>query len=115
MAEEFIVVDNVSRTFSGENEVTAIQDISFTMNKGEFLCIVGQSGCGKSTLLRIMAGIDPVHEGTVQINGSLVDRPDRTRGIVFQEARLLDWMNVRQNVGFALQNIPKEEKNRLEI
>lgn len=113
MAEEFIVVDNVSRTFSGENEVTAIQDISFTMNKGEFLCIVGQSGCGKSTLLRIMAGIDPVHEGTVQINGSLVDRPDRTRGIVFQEARLLDWMNVRQNVGFALQNIPKEEKNRL--
>ncbi len=113
MAEEFIVVDNVSRTFSGENEVTAIQDVSFTMNKGEFLCIVGQSGCGKSTLLRIMAGIDPVHEGTVHINGSLVNKPDKTRGIVFQEARLLDWMNVRQNVGFALQNIPKEEKNSL--
>lgn len=113
MAEEFIAVENVSRVFTGENTVTAIQDISFTMNKGEFLCIVGQSGCGKSTLLRIMAGIDPVHEGTVSINGSVVNKPDKTRGVVFQEARLLDWMNVYHNVGFPLQGMKKEEKNKL--
>ncbi|MBQ3786992.1 MAG: hypothetical protein II799_06925, partial [Lachnospiraceae bacterium] len=42
-----VQVDNVSRTFTGENTVTALQDISFTLQKGEFLCIVGQSGCGK--------------------------------------------------------------------
>ena len=113
MAEEFIVVDNVSRTFSGENIVTAIQDISFTLKKGEFLCIVGQSGCGKSTLLRVMAGIDPVHEGTVRINGKLVDKPDKSRGIVFQESRLLDWMNVSQNVGFPLSGLSKTEKETL--
>ncbi|MBR5114800.1 MAG: ABC transporter ATP-binding protein [Oscillospiraceae bacterium] len=113
MANDYIAVDNVSRTFTGDNTFTAIQDISFTMEKGEFLCIVGQSGCGKSTLLRIMSGIDPVHEGTVTINGNLVTKPDKTRGMVFQEARLLDWMNVSNNVGFPLQGIPKEEKTKL--
>ena len=113
MAQAFITVDNVSRTFAGENAVTAIQDMSFTMQKGEFLCIVGQSGCGKSTLLRIMAGIDPVHEGKVTINGASVNGPDRTRGVVFQEARLLDWMTVEKNVAFPLQGLTKAEKSRL--
>ena len=61
MQEPFVVVDNVGRTFTGENTVTALQDISFSLDKGDFLCIVGQSGCGKSTLMRIMAGIDPIH------------------------------------------------------
>lgn len=110
---DFIVVDNVSRVFSGDKEFTAIQDISFSMKKGEFLCIVGQSGCGKSTLLRIMAGIDPVHEGTVKVNGEEVRKPDKTRGIVFQESRLLDWMNVKSNVGFPLQGMSKKEKDKL--
>ena len=113
MPEAFIQVDNVSKTFYGDKTFTAIQDISFSMTKGEFLCIVGQSGCGKSTLLRIMAGIDPVHEGTVTINGDTVKKPDKTRGIVFQESRLLDWMTVKSNVGFALQNMPKAEKDKL--
>ncbi len=113
MAEDFIVVDNVSRTFTGENTVTALQDISFTLQKGEFLCIVGQSGCGKSTLLRIMAGIDSKQEGTVRINGRLVDKPDKSRGVVFQESRLLDWMNVGQNVGFALTGFSASEKHTL--
>lgn len=113
MAENFIVVDNVSRVFTGENTVTALQDISFSMEKGDFLCIVGQSGCGKSTLLRIMAGIDPTHEGTVKINGKLVKKPDKSRGVVFQESRLLDWMSVSQNVGFPLSGMSKAEKTAL--
>lgn len=113
MAEDFIVVDNVSRIFTGENTVTALQDISFSMEKGDFLCIVGQSGCGKSTLLRIMAGIDPTHEGTVKINGKLVKKPDKSRGVVFQESRLLDWMSVSQNVGFPLSGMSKAEKTAL--
>ena len=113
MTGNFIEVDNVSRTFTGENTVTALQDISFTMQRGEFLCIVGQSGCGKSTLLRIMAGIDPVHEGTVKINGKPVTGPDKSRGVVFQESRLLDWMNVSQNVGFPLSGMSKAEKTAL--
>jgi len=110
---DFIAVQNVSRTFGGDKEFIAIQDVSFTMAKGEFLCIVGQSGCGKSTLLRIMAGIDPVHEGVVYINNDPVSKPDKTRGIVFQESRLLEWMNVKNNVGFALQDMPKGKKEEL--
>ncbi len=113
MTEAFINVDSVSRTFSGEKSITAIQDISFTIEKGEFICIVGQSGCGKSTLLRIMAGIDPIHKGTVMINGSAVTKPDKKCGVVFQEARLLDWMNVCDNVGFPLQGLSKSKKTEL--
>ncbi len=112
-ADKYIIVDNVSKTFTGENVFTAIQDISFTLNRGDFLCIVGQSGCGKSTLLRIMSGIDPVHEGIVSTDGIIVKKPEKTRGIVFQEPRLLDWMNVGQNVGFALQKMPKTERESL--
>lgn len=111
--EDFIRVEGVSRAFSGEKTFIALQDISFSMAKGEFMCIVGQSGCGKSTLLRVMSGIDPTHEGQVSINGSIVTKPDKTRGIVFQEPRLLDWMSVWNNVGFALQDVPKEEKAKL--
>ena len=111
-SKAMIEVEGVSRTFQGDNEVIALQDISFSMQKGEFLCIVGQSGCGKSTLLRIMSGIDPIHEGQVRINGQVVDKPSRSRGMVFQESRLLDWMNVRQNVEFALPGVEKAERRR---
>ncbi|MCR5486154.1 MAG: ABC transporter ATP-binding protein [Lachnospiraceae bacterium] len=113
MADAFITVDNIGRTFTGENTVTALQEISFSLNKGEFLCIVGQSGCGKSTLLRIMSGVDPIHEGKVTINGKVVDKPDPSRGMVFQESRLLSWMTVSQNVGFALKEKEKEKRNQL--
>ena len=60
-----------------------------------------------------MAGIDPIHEGIVKINGNLVNRPDKSRGVVFQESRLLDWMSVSQNVGFPLSGMSKAEKEGL--
>ena len=114
---DFIVVDHVTRVFEGKGPInsqfTAVKDVSFTVRRGEFICIVGPSGCGKSTLLRGIAGVDADHEGRVAIDGDIVTGPSKRRGMVFQEARLFAWMNVSQNIAFALNDISKTEKETL--
>ena len=110
----YISVSNISKTFERKGErVKALDDVSFTVDKGNIVCIVGASGCGKSTLLRAIAGLDPVHEGTVTIDGKEVTRPQKTRGVVFQEHRLFPWMTVEQNIDFALGGRSGEEKRNI--
>lgn len=115
--ENFIVVDNVSRVFADRGSVnsqfTAVKDVSLTVRRGEFICIVGPSGCGKSTLLRAIAGVDAEHTGTVKIAEEIITKPSKRRGMVFQESRLFAWMNVKQNIEFALNDVSKEERIRL--
>lgn len=107
----FITVSGVSKTFpSADGGLTALTDISFSVQKGEMICIVGASGCGKSTLLRAIAGIDPEHEGIVTIDGKEIVRPEKNIGIVFQEPRLFSWLTVEKNVGFALNGVSKESR-----
>ena len=83
----------------------ALDDISFTVDRGEFVTVVGPSGCGKSTLLRIASGLLEHTSGSVE-----VDRDDI--GYVFQEAALLPWRTVRQNVELLaeLRNLPKRDR-----
>lgn len=108
---DFITVAGLTRQFSSaEGTLTALSDISFTVNKGEMICIVGTSGCGKSTLLRAVAGLDPEHEGSVTVDGRKIVRPEKTIGIVFQEHRLFPWLSVEKNIGFALNGISGEER-----
>lgn len=120
-SDNYVDVENVSRTFTKSQgrgvgrkceELHVLENISFAVRKGEFLCIVGGSGCGKSTLLRAMAGLDPEHGGTVRIDGKDVTRPGRDRGLVFQEPRLFPWLTVEKNVIFALNEGTKEEKRQ---
>ncbi len=111
---EFIKVEHVSRTFEEkEGSLDVLEDISFSMAKGELTCLLGASGCGKSTLLRAIAGLDTEHEGTITIGGKPVLKPEKTRGIVFQEHRLFPWLTVEQNIAFALNGVEKNEKKRL--
>lgn len=91
----------------------ALSDINLSVGKGEIIVIVGASGCGKSTLLRAIAGLDPEHEGTVTIAGTEIVKPEKTRGIVFQEHRLFPWLTVAQNVGYAINGMPRREKKNL--
>lgn len=98
--------------FTGKNdELKVLNDINFTVNKGEFICIVGGSGCGKSTLLRTIAGLDLDYEGSVLVENNEVKKPSKRIGLVFQEARLFPWMTVEKNVRFALDKESKEEKD----
>ena len=78
---EFIKVEHVSRTFEEkEGPLKVLDDISFSMDKGELTCLLGASGCGKSTLLRAIGGLDIGHEGTITIGGKPVLKPEKTRG-----------------------------------
>ena len=114
MGQNYIEVKGLSKYFkSRKDSVHALDDINFTAKKGELVCILGPSGCGKSTLLRAISGLDVEHEGTVTVDGKAVCKPEKTRGMVFQEHRLFPWLTVEQNVGFALNDVDKEKKAEL--
>lgn len=101
--------------FFGGGSVLAIEDVNLQIEEGDFVSIVGPSGCGKSTLLYIIAGLRKATAGTVRIDGRVVERPGRDRGMVFQEHALMPWRTVARNIGHGLeiQKVPKGE--RLEI
>ena len=104
----------VAKTF-GKNSI--IHGLDLTVEAGEFLVVVGPSGCGKSTLLRIVAGLEPVSEGDVRIDGRSVTKlSPKERGIamVFQNYALYPHMSVRDNISFGLKlaKIPDDEVSR---
>lgn len=98
-----IVIENVGKKFTDakKNEVTALEDINFSINKQDFVVLVGPSGCGKSTLLNIIGGLLSPTSGTVYFEGMHEKRPNL--GIVFQEIALLPWRTVFQNVIYGLE------------
>jgi NitT/TauT family transport system ATP-binding protein len=97
--------DSVSIQFhraTGGSSV-ALADVSFRVNEGEFVSIVGPSGCGKSTLLNIAGGLLRPTQGSFRISGVNVAGPGPDRAMVFQDASLLPWRNVLDNVLFGIQ------------
>lgn len=92
----------VGRTFDTRGAtVTALEDFSLEIERGEFICIVGPSGCGKSTILRILGGLDHPSSGEVRIFSTGSDQP--LTSIVFQEGSIFPWMTVRQNIEYGLK------------
>jgi len=98
-----ITVEGVSKRFHGAGgAVTALEDISFTVQPGEFVCLVGPSGCGKSTLCHAIAGLRKPDEGRVTVAGEPVSGPSPNHVLMFQEAALFPWLNAVDNVAFGL-------------
>jgi NitT/TauT family transport system ATP-binding protein len=79
----------------------ALTDVSFTVNAGEFVALVGASGCGKSTLLRLIAGLDPASSGEILVAGRPFVGPGRERAMVFQDYSLYPWLSVLDNILFS--------------
>lgn len=106
-----ISFENVSKTFTGQTEVRALEEVSLAVGEGEFVALLGPSGCGKSTLLNLLAGFEKTTEGTLLFDGRSVTRPGPDRGVVFQEAALFPWLTVWQNVIFGpqVQGVPRAE------
>ena len=97
-------IDGVAHQYEGPGgTVPALSRLSFTVRDGEFVSIVGPSGCGKSTLLRIIAGLLHPSEGSVTLNGKLIDSPQREIGLVFQQPTLMPWRTVLDNVALPLE------------
>ncbi len=110
-----IVLDGITKRFGAD--VVAVDDVSLTIDDGEFMVLVGPSGCGKSTILRIVAGLEELTTGEVYIGERQVtDLPAKARDVamVFQNYALYPHMTVEQNLGFGLKlrRTPKEETQR---
>jgi sulfonate transport system ATP-binding protein len=88
----------------GQDRLQVLSGLSFDVNSGHFLSIVGASGCGKSTLLRLISGLDDDYEGEILLSGEPISGPSLKRGIVFQDHRLLPWLTLEQNIGLSLEN-----------
>ncbi len=88
---------------SDSDRFEALSDLSFSVEPGEFVCILGPSGCGKSTLLGALAGHLRHSRGTLLVDGAPVSGPSPERGMVFQHHTLLPWRNVLDNVAFGLK------------
>ncbi|HAH62880.1 MAG TPA: ABC transporter ATP-binding protein [Treponema sp.] len=112
MAEPVIEIKDLGLTYGTEENASyeALKGINLTIDKGEFICIVGSSGCGKSTLLNVIEGLQPATSGTVTINGRKVTGPGVERAVVFQNYSLFPWMSALQNVAFAVYETNKQRK-----
>ncbi|MEO9648424.1 MAG: ATP-binding cassette domain-containing protein [Roseobacter sp.] len=99
----FLSVSNVTKQFG---TFTALDDVSISIEKGEFVCLLGPSGCGKTTLLRLIAGLTDVDAGEVRLENEILTKvPTRKRGfgIVFQSYSLFPNMTVAENIGYGLK------------
>lgn len=99
-----VEVRGVSHRFSLRGEALHVLDnISLTVEPGEFVALLGASGCGKSTLLRLVAGLDAPERGEIRADGEVVAGPDPSRVVVFQDPTLFPWRTVRDNVALGPQ------------
>lgn len=97
-----------------KSEKNVLEDFNLHIEDGEFLCVIGHSGCGKSTLLRLAAGLDLPQKGNILVDGSQVRRPSVDRTVVFQQYSLFPWMNVKENVIFAMSKTGRFKKGQAE-
>ena len=107
-----VSLSNVSKVYP--NGFLALRDLNLSVEDGEFMVLVGPSGCGKTTALRMVAGLEEITAGTIEIGGRVVndtDSKDRDIAMVFQNYALYPSMSVRENIGFALKlrRMPKEQ------
>jgi len=98
----FLRIEQLSKAYQSDKPVFA--DVSFTLERGEFVCIIGHSGCGKTTILNVLAGLDTASSGHVFMDGREVAGPSLERGVVFQGHALMPWLTVRQNIAFAVKS-----------
>src|SRR6201998_3567739 len=111
-------VEKVSKRFPAHRggEVHALDEVSFNVNVGGFVCLVGPSGCGKSTLLNIIAGLEKPDSGQVLTDGKPITEAGRDRMMMFQESALFPWLDVMGNVLFGLKLKPGlRAKERREV
>lgn len=106
MAGSYISIEGIARRFPAPEggRTTIFEDLWFSMERGEFVCVIGHSGCGKTTVLNILAGLDEPSEGAVIIDGKAIEGPSLDRAVIFQSHGLLPWRTVLGNVAYAVSS-----------
>lgn len=111
-----LVVKNVTLNYVNESKswTKALENLNFSVDKGEFLSIIGPSGCGKSTILNLFTGLLSASEGEILLDGKKISGTGLDRGVVFQHYSLFPWMSAKKNISFALrQSFPAKSKKEL--
>lgn len=115
----FLAIEHVSKAFRSEATgapVPVIDDVTVSMDEGEFVIFLGPSGCGKTTLMRMVSGLDRPSEGRVVLEDEPVRGPDRRKGMVFQSYSSFPWLSVLENVEFGMKyrsDMAPAEKQRV--
>ncbi len=111
----FLRIDHLDKSFTrGSAETEVLKDINLTMDKGEYVSIIGHSGCGKSTLLNLIAGLTKATIGGVLLEDREVNSPGPDRAVVFQNHSLLPWLTVYDNVKLAVDKVFRGVKSKSE-
>ncbi len=114
MAEVLLHIEQLSKSFPmpGGRLLTAVENVSFTVETGSVCVLLGPSGSGKSTILRIIAGLETQTAGAVRLRGRPIAGPGRDRGMVFQAYTSFDWLPVGKNVEFGMKinGVPARER-----
>jgi ABC-type nitrate/sulfonate/bicarbonate transport system ATPase subunit len=112
-----IDIRNLSHAFDLQgSRLEVLQSIDLSVAAGEFVALLGPSGCGKSTLLRLVSGLDRPTAGSIRADGVIIDRPDQSRILVFQDPTLFPWASVWRNVatGLDARGVLERQKGRVD-
>lgn len=111
----YLKLDHIDKYFDkGGLRAEVLKGINLTIEKGEFVSVIGHSGCGKSTMLNLIAGLTKVSAGAVLLENREVNEPGPERAVVFQNHSLLPWLSVYENVNLAVEKVFRNTKTRAE-
>jgi nitrate/nitrite transport system ATP-binding protein len=99
----FLQIEGLAKSYPGTAE-PVFDEVNFSVQRGEFVCIIGHSGCGKTTILNVLAGLETASAGHVFMDGRGVEGPSLERGVVFQGHALMPWLTVGKNIAFAVRS-----------
>ena len=102
-AKPRIVLEHVKKEFDTEGgRLLAVDDVSLTINEGEFISFIGPSGCGKTTILNMIAGFQQPSSGRISLDTRPIEGPGAERGVIFQDYGVFPWLSVKDNISFGL-------------
>jgi nitrate/nitrite transport system ATP-binding protein len=107
VADALIRIEGIAKRFPtrGSSETTIVfEDLHFSIEAGEFVCLIGHSGCGKTTILNVLAGLEEASDGYVFVGGREVSGPSLDRAVIFQGHALMPWLTVMGNIAFAVSS-----------
>ena len=111
----YLALEGIGVTFPTKRDpYTALQHVNLSVEKGQFVAMIGHSGCGKSTLLNIVAGLVQPSTGVIFLDGDVIDAPGTDRAVIFQDHSLLPWLTVAENVALAVDKVFAKTKTRAE-